>query len=281
MISIVVCSTQRDIPETLKQNIASTIGAPYELVIIDNSQNEYSIFSAYNKGVQESHGDIICFMHEDILFYSTDWGAKVESLLNSHPNVGACAIAGSRHLRKAPSYYPGPKFTAINIIQADKHSSEVAVWQDYSTPLELAVFDGVWFCIKRSLFQHIAFDEKHFKGFHFYDIDISMQIQQAGYRILTIPDILLKHFSGGNINRAWLKNAVIFHNKWKDYLPISHTNISSQEAYILECKALYSLLRMSILMRLWKITLRWFSITYNVVGFKGFYHVFAYHTFKK
>jgi hypothetical protein len=51
MISIVICARANDINEALKENIQNTIGVPYELIVIDNGKNEYSIFSAYNKGV--------------------------------------------------------------------------------------------------------------------------------------------------------------------------------------------------------------------------------------
>jgi hypothetical protein len=52
MISCVICSRQPVISAKLKENIASTVGCEYELVVIDNSTNEYSIFSAYNEGVR-------------------------------------------------------------------------------------------------------------------------------------------------------------------------------------------------------------------------------------
>ncbi len=278
MISLVVCSRYPDISEELKQNIIHTIGCEYELIVIDNSQNNYSIFSAYNEGVRRAQGDVICFMHEDVLFESVDWGQKVDTLFQSDNSIGACAVAGCRYLRKAPSYYPiGEGYNAINLIQSDKTDSAPYKWEDYSTVLDLAVFDGLWFCIRRSLFQQISFDDHSFSGFHFYDIDISVQVQQAGYRVVTIPDVWIKHLSGGNVNSTWVKNAFLFHDKWKDVLPISHLDVSTEEAYKLECKALYSLLRSCIMMRLWKLALRWFIVTYNVLGIKGFYYIFANH----
>ena len=46
MISCIICSRKSDISAELKQNIQDTIGTDYELVIIDNSHSQYSIFSA-------------------------------------------------------------------------------------------------------------------------------------------------------------------------------------------------------------------------------------------
>ncbi len=69
MISLIICSRKSDISNSLKENIERTIGTDYELIVIDNSTNKYSIFSAYNEGVRRSKGDILCFMHEDILYH--------------------------------------------------------------------------------------------------------------------------------------------------------------------------------------------------------------------
>ena len=76
LISLIICSRKADISEELKQNIAETIGCEYELCVIDNSRNEYSIFSAYNEGVRRAKGDILCFMHEDVLFRTNKWGGQ-------------------------------------------------------------------------------------------------------------------------------------------------------------------------------------------------------------
>lgn len=52
MLSLIICSRTPRISEELERNIAETIGCEYELVVIDNSKNKYSIFSAYNQGVR-------------------------------------------------------------------------------------------------------------------------------------------------------------------------------------------------------------------------------------
>jgi glycosyltransferase involved in cell wall biosynthesis len=72
MISIIICSRNLGIDPKLSTNITSTIGCEYELIVIDNSQNKYSIFQAYNIGIEKSTSEIICFVHEDVLFHSKD-----------------------------------------------------------------------------------------------------------------------------------------------------------------------------------------------------------------
>lgn len=75
MISIIICSRNKNIDSELEQNILDTIGnIVYEVINIDNSTNNYSIFQAYNKGTQIAKYPYLCFMHEDILFHTADWG---------------------------------------------------------------------------------------------------------------------------------------------------------------------------------------------------------------
>ena len=75
LISIIVCARDKKIAPSLSKNINSTIGdVDYEIVWIDNSSKQYSIFEAYNLGEQRSSGEYLCFMHEDILFHSNNWG---------------------------------------------------------------------------------------------------------------------------------------------------------------------------------------------------------------
>ena len=88
MISIIICSRKADISQGLKDNIAATIGCEYELCVIDNSHNEYNIFTAYNEGVSRAKGDILCFMHEDVKYISNGWGEKVYKSIQNNVNIG-------------------------------------------------------------------------------------------------------------------------------------------------------------------------------------------------
>ena len=74
MVSCIICSRKQDISTDLKENIKNTVGCDYELLIIDNSKNQYNIFKAYNEGIRRAKGDILCFMHEDIFYHTQNWG---------------------------------------------------------------------------------------------------------------------------------------------------------------------------------------------------------------
>ena len=62
MISVIICSRTSTIGTALSENIKNSIGCEYELISIDNSKNTYSIFEAYNLGIQKSKFDFLCFI---------------------------------------------------------------------------------------------------------------------------------------------------------------------------------------------------------------------------
>lgn len=236
MISIIICSRKSDIPKSLKQNIEETIGIENELVVIDNSKDQYSIFSAYNEGVRRSKYPYLCFMHDDILYHTQDWGKKVIYHFKDQ-KLGIIGVAGGHYLPNCPCSWPSSQVNSINILQSFwengnktiKHLIELDDIADNS--IDAVAVDGVWFCINRDLFKLISFDEITFKDFHFYDLDICLQARREGYKVKVVSDILLEHFSFGNCDNVWMENSIIFYNKWKDNLPqIAGVQLSEKEA---------------------------------------------------
>ena len=220
MISIIICSRTPSISTDLIENINHTIGVQYELICIDNSTNAYSIFSAYNEGVKRSQFDILCFMHDDINFKSNNWGISVINRFKSL-KLGAIGVAG------APYYaiLPGAWWSSGYICQSVFGEQALAYQAKNDNALPVVVLDGLWFCVRKSLFSMIRFDDETFNGFHYYDMDISLQIHQQGYDILNVYDIAIKH-SSGKLDTIWLKNALLLQKKWQKSLPASITKIS-------------------------------------------------------
>lgn len=240
MISLIICSRTATLNKELIANIESTIGCLFEFILIDNSENRYNIFEAYNLGVTQSKGDILCFMHDDILFHTRNWGEKVGEHLKDE-KIGAIGIAGSPYTTKALGTWWGGGLINQHIVNGkldliSRYADKVEAKQK-----EVIVLDGVWFCIKRNIFTQISFDEINFTGFHFYDIDIALQVYQVGYRLLTVYDILIEHDSQGSLNIQWLENAKAFNQKWKRLLPLSSGKISFAKACTAELRTINEL----------------------------------------
>lgn len=244
MISLIICARRKEIDPGLAANIAATIGVPYEVVWIDNSANRYSIFSAYNEGVARSRYDLLVFMHDDVLYHTQDWGHRVLDHFRDE-RVGAVGVAGTPYVAYTPGGWWSSGVGYLHLLQSQSRSSEPFL-QNYfpegSVTEEVVALDGVWFCIRKDLFGTIRFDENTFKGFHFYDVDTTLQVHFAGYRLLCVKDVLIHHLSMGQLDGKWIHDAVRFHNKWKERLPATVKSYGLKERCHIEYRVLNELM---------------------------------------
>jgi len=227
MVSIIICSRHSYLSKEMTENISSTIGIEYEIIIIDNSSNRYSIFEAYNLGVSRAIYPYLCFMHDDILYHTQDWGIKVINHFQRNIKLGLIGVVGGHYIPDTPSTWYSTDYCSGKILQGHKDGNgnysvfedkRKIVNNDYS--IEVVAVDGLWFCIPKHLFDRISFDNKIFKGWHAYDIDICLQIIEAGFEVRVIEDVLIEHSSYGNSGFGFYSEMKKFNKKWKRRLPI-------------------------------------------------------------
>ena len=190
--------------------------------MIDNSKNEYSIFSAYNEGVRRAKGDILCFMHEDILYHTQGWGNKITKLLEDE-SIGIIGFGGSHFLSSSPIYWSNSAIISEYFMHNDLGNRYDCIATNYmnNSLVDVVAVDGMCFYMRSSLFEQIHFDEEHYGDFHAYDMDICMQVQAVGKRVCVTNAVLIEHFwSESSLeNKAYMarldKNMSIFYNKWQ------------------------------------------------------------------
>ncbi|MBQ9591388.1 MAG: hypothetical protein IJR32_00935 [Paludibacteraceae bacterium] len=231
MISIIICSRKADISDELKTNIATTIGCEYELCVIDNSSNEYNIFTAYNEGVLRAKGDVLCFMHEDIVFHSSEWGSVVSEIYKREKKLGVIGVIGGQFLPKTPTSYWEGGCGLGQIIQGITKQGQYRTFLNgrkietldatYAL-VDVVAVDGLWMCAPRWLFEEgiIRWDCDTFDNFHCYDMDICIQTIQAGYRVAVVGGVVIEHQSYGNTDTNYCKQSQKLFDKWKDELPL-------------------------------------------------------------
>ncbi len=236
MISIIICSRKPKISNKLTQNINSTIGTKFQIIVVDNSLNNYSIFSAYNEGVKAAIGDVLCFMHEDVFYHTDNWGKEVENYFQTYKNVGMVGVAGSHFLPNMPSAWWDTEARSGHLLQGsvvDGHYRIIQedLWSDYkANPTLVVSVDGLWMCFRRSVFDKIRWDDLTFNGFHGYDTDISLQVWNSGYEVHVFWDVLIEHMSVGVAGIDFYHSLDLLYEKWKDVLPmIKGTHMSEGE----------------------------------------------------
>ena len=237
MLSIIISTYQTAFLNALKQNIELSIGIPYEIIAIENKE-EMGICAAYNKGAKEAKYPILAFIHEDILFHTKNWGSIIVNIFKD-TSIGIVGVAGGTYKSKTISsaWCNGDLF--VNILQHKGGKS--FHWntpENYKqTIADVLALDGVFLCLPKNVWKQCPFDEKILHGFHFYDLDISLAIKSKGLRVCVSYDILLEHFSFGQNDKSWYKEAIIIHRKWRNSLPWSICPIGKKKAINFEYAA--------------------------------------------
>lgn len=202
MISIIISSYLPTYFSALENNIATTIGVPYEIIKIDNP-GLMGICKAYNKGAEKAKYDYLLFIHEDILFHTNKWGEKLATHLIK-PKTGIIGVAGSSYVPVAPcSWTVSEKYNFINILQGNKQNTEAYVIQ--RTPENINpvyALDGVFLGVTKENFVNSKFDDE-LTGFHGYDLDFTLRMSNK-FQNYVVDDILIQHFSPGNRDKNWL-----------------------------------------------------------------------------
>jgi GT2 family glycosyltransferase len=85
--------------------------------------------------------------------------------------------------------------------------------------------DGAFLFTQKEVLQKCRFDEKLFTNYHGYDIDFSLQVFFADYRVVVDNALLLQHLSSGNLNNEFYKAQKLIQKKWKKKLPVGARDI--------------------------------------------------------
>ena len=186
-------------------------GEAWEMVRIADAKG---MAEGYNRGIQQSRGEILIFSHDDVEILTEELGGRVRGHLEKVDVIG---VVGTSRMGHPMWHGMGPPFLYGQI--AHPHESggyEVAI---YSSPTRLVsgmeALDGVFMACRRKVVEKgEAFDEKTFEGFHLYDMDFSYSVHRRGFAVGVACDVPMIHRSRGKYDEKWLAAAVKFMGKW-------------------------------------------------------------------
>jgi hypothetical protein len=233
VISIIICSVNPDYLKAAMQNISDTIGVEHEVIAIDNRKQGEGICKVYNDGAARSKYDFLCFIHEDVIIHTKDWGKRLAELL-SDQNIGLVGVSGAVYKSKYPGTWASCKKSLYRTYSIQRFADQEEPVVSYSNPggtpySPVLVIDGVFMATRKNVFRRFQFDENTFTGFHAYDLDYSLQVGRS-YKVMVSFDILLEHFSSGHLNKEWLEASALLHQKWKKTLPASSEVVDKRDA---------------------------------------------------
>lgn len=230
MISIIICSINKTLAEQVQKNIAETIGTVWETIVIDNTQYPKGITQVYNIGASKAQHDILCFVHEDVIFSTQNWGKKLIEYFNTDSELGLIGIAGSKYKSNKPSgwYNNLKQADCCNIWHLDAQGKKQHLFLNPDTQSsyqEVVSLDGVFLCTRKKVWNETKFDEELLKGFHLYDIDFSVRVSKR-HKNIVIYDINIVHLTeGGSFGNHWLEDTLRWHKKYRPQLPIFTNNL--------------------------------------------------------
>jgi hypothetical protein len=238
MLSVIICSVNERLLSDIKKNIASTIGIEYELLVWNNKRKGYGLCGVYNLMAAKAQYSYMCFLHEDIIFQTNDWGKIAIEILNQQENIGLVGVAGGQYKgRYLSGWFSGiAEMDRYHILHKSGQRIEtLSNSKDWPTPESRVVcIDGVFMCVKKVVWAKFKFNEQLLKGFHFYDLDFSLRVSKL-YNVVVTTRIEIVHLTrGGDFGDKWVGEAFLFHSEHSKDLPrsLKEVNIASSEFII-------------------------------------------------
>jgi GT2 family glycosyltransferase len=228
--------------------IRNTTG-PYELVIVDNGsrpevkawfdsimtladinyiRNDRNMgpIAAINQGFRAAKYGWLAVIHNDVVVFEKDWLGKIIVVMEKDPTIGLAGLAGRREI-----YRTG----CVNEASL-KHNLRNE--EDLGPAMEeevapVAVVDGLCFVLNRKLLEKIPGLDEGYGYMHCYDLDLSLQGIEAGFRNVVVK-VEAMHVGNGGRTRNMKgyreivkddygllkKNCRILSRKWAHMLPV-------------------------------------------------------------
>jgi hypothetical protein len=226
MVSVIICSINKTLALQVEKNIDKTIGVPWELILIDNTQSKKGITSVYNEGAARARYDILCFVHEDVAFETQNWGRLIQQYFDNDAQLGLVGVAGANYKARTWSgWWTGiPSFDYCNIFTGSNLETAIKTYLNPDPTIKFhqaVVADGVFLCVRKQAWEGSKFNETLIDGFHFYDIDFSFNIARSHKVAITLEIDILHFKMGGDYGDVWMRFAIPWHRQFKNELPFS------------------------------------------------------------
>ncbi len=223
MMSIICVYNNEDILEKYLIKSLDKQSEEYELILIDNRENEFkSASSALNYGAKEARGDYLVFAHQDIYFSDSNWIKDTINQLDELKNLGIAGVAGKTTdsiVRSNIKQGLDPvDVSSFKIFKAEKAST----------------LDECLFIIPKKVHEKFPLNEKICDDWHLYAVDYVYDIKNHGFEAYLLPSIL-EHRSKGDsmsdsyyttlskLQKKYMKRGLIrtCMGDWFTFIPIS------------------------------------------------------------
>lgn len=205
-------------------------------VYVENEENNGAI-APINQGLDEVDDEFVAVLHNDLLIYDEGWLDHIIEFMRRRTDVGLVGLAGRHSIKEDGSL--DLKTTVVDI------RGYPACTKPYWRLTEVAAIDGLGWVMRNI---GLRLDES-LGLMHFYDLDLSLQYIQAGYRVY-VAGVDIFHLGddpglstrsreayldriGGDDDRYYDEVRERFRLKWQHMLPITRGFNDEARAYAL------------------------------------------------
>lgn len=200
------------------RNILNSFIANHQYLTIKVSYvDKPGVVIAENIGIENSQGDILCFIDDDATAEET-WLKKIEYYYINYPKIGAVGgpvipvIENNKMIE-----YTNKMMTISWLGKRAGRSTYVPLM-----PLKVDVLRGCNMSLRRTSFD--KFDE-NLKGYWGFEDESCLQVRRNGFDILLDPDIQVYHFVApitAEYTRGNDRTAIICANHNNTYISLKH-----------------------------------------------------------
>ncbi len=192
MISIIIpVIDQHEVTDRCIAYIRATTVQPYEIIVIDNGSDvpyQDAVVNGENKGIptslkqgyERAKGDIILFMHNDVLIHDHGWDIRVQSAFNDDPLLGVAGFFGGRGMNPDGGRVH-PESNMLGTVWGSP-------WNHHGTHqtgiVPAAVLDGLAMFFRKRMLDEAGFPE--LPPHHWYDRILPLYYIDKGWRCATI-----------------------------------------------------------------------------------------------
>lgn len=190
------CSQDRDTIDYLR-----AVKSNQRIRIIQMESPENNDAQLYNRGVQEAQGEIIGFLHDDVMVITNDW---LEELLSQacREEIG---VVGARLWHPDNTLAHGGFILGIHGAVGAAHRGTVRGMPGYKGRAEvvqsLSAVSAACLFVEKKLFEYVGRFDEGGLGLWLYDVELSLKLREQGYRNLWTPYAELYHLETGFMNR--------------------------------------------------------------------------------
>ncbi|NNF36561.1 MAG: glycosyltransferase family 2 protein, partial [Saprospiraceae bacterium] len=201
-----------------------------KVTFIKNNEN-VGFGKACNQGIKKSQGNVLLFVNPDTII-SDDTLSLSYNRLVKEDGLGALGVrmvdGRGKYLPESKRSFPTPINALLKLTGLDRSNLKMGTPYNLNHLNEneenyIDVLCGAFFMVKREVLNIVkGFDDDFFM--YGEDIDLSLRIKKAGYKILYYPETSIIHFKGESHGKKDFKYYSRFYKAMSIYAEKHHSS---------------------------------------------------------